>query len=86
MSDGVVKYWKNITDLTEEEMQSGWYNIRGIDIHRIQAYQKYLEAIGEKHDGAFSTDFLNKMEEWYLSLAEKETERVKNESNLGIRL
>lgn len=72
MSDGVVKYWKNINDLTEEEMQSGQYNIRETDRRRILVYCKYLEINGKKHDGIFDANFMNEMEEWFLSLAEKE--------------
>lgn len=70
MSDGAVKYWKNITDLTEEEMQSGKYKFRETDGYRISAYYHYLFACGEDiSKQPCDADFMNKLEDWFLDLA-----------------
>lgn len=70
MSDDAVKYWKNESDLTEEEKQSGKYIFRETDGYRISAYYHYLSACGEDiSEIPCDADFMNKLEDWFLDLA-----------------
>ena len=70
MSDSVVKYWKNETNLTEEEKQSGKYSFRATDGYRISAFYHYLNACGEDiSKRPCDADFMNEMEDWFLDLA-----------------
>jgi len=68
-------YWRNLRDFKdspkEEQELIGKFNfIRPIDYIRFDEYRKAL-GVNEK-EFAMSAENLNKMEKWYLELAEKE--------------
>lgn len=60
-------YWKNLNETPTEE--KNYQFIRPIDLIRFKAYRESIGVDADKM--AMNAENLNKMEEWYLKLAEE---------------
>ena len=67
MEQNKGNYWKDLQDLTDEEKAD--FFIRPIDYVRFDKYRNCIGA--DQMEFAMSAENLNKMEKWYLDLAEK---------------